>query len=116
MFYTYPYTKIFYLKSKSLQNPVFILAFDLSRSTDRSTVPVSGQAGRPTKSTVVLAAVRIRVHVCRSTARSTEPCLTVRHLLSVFLGRPGGRPLACNGSFILNCGRPTGRPIEPFEQ
>ena len=72
--------------------------------------PVSGQSGRPTQSTEVLAAVCIRVHVSRSTGRSTEACLTVRPLLSVFFGRPAGRPRAGNGSYFWTSGRPTGRP------
>jgi len=45
MFYTYPYSKIFYLKSKALQNSVYILAFDLSRSTARSTDQVDRGSG-----------------------------------------------------------------------
>ena len=114
MFYTNPYSKLFWLKSKSLQNSLFILAFDLSRSTAGSTDPMTGLAGRPSESTEVLAGARIRVHVARSTRRSTAACLTVTQLLSVCLGRPGGRPLAYNGSFILYCGRPAGRPTDPL--
>jgi len=72
MFYTYPYSKIFWLKSKSLQNFVLNWTFDLSRSTGRSTDLVSGQADRPAKSTEVLADARISVHVSRSTERSTD--------------------------------------------
>ena len=76
----------------------------------RPTDHVSGQAGRPTQSTEVLAAVRISVHVSRSTARSTEACLTVRPLLSVYFGRPGGRPRAGNDSyFCTSVDRPVDR-------
>ena len=53
----------------SLQNSVFVLGFDLSRSTGRVDRPVSGQAGRQTQSTEVMAAVCIRVHVAKSTGR-----------------------------------------------
>ena len=69
MFYIYLYSKLLCLILNSLQNSVSDLTFDLSQSTGRPTDPVSGQAGRQTQSTEVLAAVRIRVHVARSTGR-----------------------------------------------
>jgi len=54
-----------------------ILIFDLSQSTERSTGPMTGLAGRPSQSTVALA---VHISVCtlyRSTDRSTDckqPC------------------------------------------
>ena len=61
--------KTILLKMDVSSNSIFILGFDLSRSTGWVDRPVSGQAGRPAESTVVLADARIRVHVARSTGR-----------------------------------------------
>ena len=64
------------------------------RSTGQSTESMSGLVGRPSQSTVAQA---VHVSVCmflRSTARSTD-CKSLCSRLE--LGRPGGRPLPCNG-------------------
>jgi len=61
--------------------------------------------------------VRACVHVIRSTGRSTGPHVgrpsgrpTDCTQLSIWDGRPGGRPGPANGQKILKTGRPAGRP------
>ena len=77
------------------------LFFLMIRRPPRSTLSSSSAA-----SDVYKRQVRIRVHVSRSTERSTETCLTVRRLLSVFFGRPR----AGNGSyFCTSVDRPVDR-------
>ena len=74
----------------SLKILFLVWVFDLSRSTDWVDRPVSGQAGRPTQSTEVLAAARIRVHVCRSTGpvdRTLSVCKTLALCLFGSTGR-----------------------------
>ena len=108
MFYTNLCSKVFLSKSKSPLYSFKNLIFNLFRSTDRSTDSMSGLTGRPCSRPRNW---QVHVSVCMFYGRpSGRP--TVTHLLSGCLGRPGGRPLACNGHiFELQVDRAVDRGI-----
>jgi len=108
--------KIIFENYHILKN-IFTNCFDLLRSTGRSTGFVSGQNDRPTGrpqfwplGVCMCARYPVDRVVDRTPYRSTDLWLTESTLVSVWDGRPGGRPWPGKGQMFLKTGRPAGWP------